>query len=80
MGNAFDLRAELVRVHDSAGAWAFIRGFFEHWSRPLRDGDGSDEAEIRQAEQRLGSALPEVLREGYRLCGGRDDLTRGIPP
>jgi hypothetical protein len=50
MRNAFDLRAELGQVHDAAGAWTFIRKFFEHWSRPLRDGDGCDEAEIRHAE------------------------------
>jgi hypothetical protein len=70
-------------VHDAAGGWTFIRKFFEHWSRPLRDGDGCDEAEIRRAEQRLGIVLPEVLRDGYRLCGRRDDLRRQmrlLPP
>jgi hypothetical protein len=76
MRNAFDLRAELGQVHDAAGAWTFIREFFGHWSRPLRDGDGCEEAELRHAEQRLGIVLPEVLRDGYRLCGRRDDLRR----
>jgi hypothetical protein len=42
----------------------------------LRDGDGCEEAELRHAEQRLGIVLPEVLRDGYRLCGRRDDLKR----
>ncbi|HEU5428210.1 MAG TPA: hypothetical protein VFU74_15120 [Actinocrinis sp.] len=76
MRNAFDLRAGLEQVRDGAGAWTFIRGFFEHWSRPLSDGDGCEEAEIRRAEQRLGIALPRVLRDGYRLCGRRGDLRR----
>lgn len=76
MRNAFDLRAGLGQVHDAAGAWRFIREFFEHWSRPLRDGDGCGEDEILRAERRLGIAIPRVLRDGYRLCGRRDDLQR----
>jgi hypothetical protein len=72
MATAFDPRAELARVHDAAGAWSFIRGFSRHWSQPLSDGDGCDEAEIRSAEQRLDITLPQALRDGYRLCGRRE--------
>lgn len=76
MPNSFDVCAELGRVRAADGAWSFIREFFEHWSRPLSDEDGCDEAEIRDAQERLGIELPRVLREGYLLCGRRDDLRR----
>jgi hypothetical protein len=72
MENAFDLRAELARVRDAAGAWLFVRGFTRHWTQPLNDGDGCEEADIRNAEQRLGITLPQALRDGYRLCGRRE--------
>ena len=79
MGNAFDPRAELARVHDAAGAWSFIEGFTSHWSQPLSYGDGCDEVEIRSAEQRLGITLPQALRDGYRLCGRREYHLYGPP-
>jgi hypothetical protein len=72
MVNAFDPRAELACMHDAAGAWSFIQGFTRHWSQPLSHDDGCDEAEIENAEQRLGITLPQALRDGYRLCGRRE--------
>jgi hypothetical protein len=80
MASAFEPRAELAGVHDAAGAWAFIQGFSRHWSRPLSDGDGCEEAEIRNAEQRLGITLPQALRDGYRLCGRREYRLYGPSP
>ena len=77
MANAFDPRAELARVHDAAGAWSFIREFSRRWSQPLSDGDGCGEAEIRSAEQRLDITLPQALRDGFRLCGRREDHLYG---
>jgi hypothetical protein len=68
MGNAFEPRAELARVHDAAGAWSFIAGFTSHWSQPLSDGDGCDEVEIRSAEQRLG-ITHRCPPGGYYLSG-----------
>lgn len=74
MEQAFDVRFELAQIHDAAGAWSFIRGFFEDWSTPLSDSDGCDESEIRRAEERLGIVLPEALRTGYHLWGRRQDI------
>lgn len=51
---------------------------------PLAPGHGYDEAEVAEAEARLGLRLPRVLREFYLLAGRREDVTRRwtqpVPP
>ncbi|MFE0627859.1 SMI1/KNR4 family protein [Streptomyces sp. NPDC058864] len=72
----FDVRRELAAgMTDPAGALRFVRRFAAHWLSPLRDGDGYGEPELAAAEERLGLALPAVLRDAYRLFGRRADLT-----
>jgi hypothetical protein len=72
----FDLPQELASgVRDADGAWQFIGRFAAASGRPLVNGDGCDEVELREAEIRLGLTLPESLRHLYRLMGRRDDLT-----
>ena len=73
----FDIRAELARgVADAAGAWQFIRLFAARYVRPVVAGDGCDDAELSEAETRLGFPLPASLRAAYALIGRRPDLTR----
>lgn len=68
----------LLRYHvtDRHEAWDFIRALAADWSRPLDDQDGCTEAELADAESRLGRRLPPAVIEAYRLVGRRDDLTR----
>jgi hypothetical protein len=76
MTPGFDIRRELAAgLADRSGAWRFIRGFTDHWTNPLGANDGWDEKDLIAAEERLGVALPAVLREAYRLFGRRRDLT-----
>ncbi|MGW3243945.1 SMI1/KNR4 family protein [Streptomyces sp. NPDC001070] len=76
MTDAFDVRRELAAgLADPAGSLRFVRGFTGHWLTAIRDGDGYGEAELAAAEDRLGVALPAVMREAYRLFGRRADLT-----
>jgi hypothetical protein len=62
---------------DPISAEEFQRLFSEHAARlfsPLKPEDGSPEAEIAEAEQRLGFRLPGLLREFYRLAGRHEDI------
>lgn len=73
---AFDLGQEVAAgVCDTDGAWRFIVRFAAACGRPVAPGDGCDDAELREAEQRLGLTLPRALRQLYGLIGRRDDLT-----
>jgi hypothetical protein len=63
-------------ARDAAGAWRFIRRFVGAYATPIGDGDGSDDAELDAAQDRLGVRLPAALRAAYRLFGRRDDLVR----
>lgn len=72
----FDLHAELARaVSDASGAWRFIDLFAAHYASPIIAGRGYDDAELRQAEMRLGLSLPTSMRAAYALLGRRPDLT-----
>jgi hypothetical protein len=76
MTNLFDVGKELtVNAGDRTAAWQFIRGFAARWQSPLADSDGWAEADLVDAEARLGFRLPAALREAYQLFGRRDDLT-----
>jgi hypothetical protein len=71
----FDLAEELASgVRDADRAWHFIGRFAAACGRPLMGG-GCDEAELLEAENRLGLTLPTTMRHLYRLIGQRDDLT-----
>jgi hypothetical protein len=73
---AFDLAGELASgVRDADRAWHFIDRFAAACGRPLVSGDGCDEAQLLEAENRLGLTLPTAMRHLYRLMGRRDDLT-----
>lgn len=73
---SFDLVGELaLGVRDRAAAWRFIERFAAEWASPLTPGDGTDEAELAAAEERLGLRLPAAMREAYTLFGRRKDLT-----
>ncbi|MGX1507490.1 UNVERIFIED_CONTAM: hypothetical protein RKD43_006115 [Streptomyces graminofaciens] len=61
-------------IADRCDAWAFIEAFAAAWYTPLTEVDGVDEADLQQAEDRLGHSLPTALREAYRLFGGRPEL------
>jgi uncharacterized protein (TIGR02996 family) len=54
--------------------WRLVEEFIEVWFRPLRVGDGFSEAELAEAESRLGFPLPAALREWYALSGRRGDV------
>ncbi|MFJ8828363.1 SMI1/KNR4 family protein [Streptomyces sp. NPDC102467] len=76
METEFDMAQALsAGVAGRAGAWEFVRGFAAHWTTPLSEGDGWDEADLVAAEERLGLRLPVALREVYQLLGRRRDLT-----
>ncbi|MFC7274559.1 hypothetical protein ACFQS1_11250 [Paractinoplanes rhizophilus] len=78
MDTQFDLHAELAPgLPDAAGAWRFIRLFAANYARPIVGSDGYDDAQLREAEQRLGFPLPASMRAAYGLMGKRSDLTRG---
>ncbi|MFJ6614815.1 SMI1/KNR4 family protein [Streptomyces sp. NPDC091289] len=76
MTQGFDLAASLARgVDGRRGAWSFVQGFAAHWADGLKDGDGWADADLAEAEERLGVRLPAALREAYLLFGRRQDLT-----
>jgi hypothetical protein len=56
--------------------WEFVRSHAATFGRPLTAGDGTEPADLDEAADRLGCALPVTLREAYRLFGQRPDLTR----
>jgi hypothetical protein len=59
--------------------YAWLESFITEWSRrPLEPGDGFSEAEIREAEERLGIPFPAALRVWYRRAGKRKDFTRRL--
>ncbi|MER7550356.1 SMI1/KNR4 family protein [Streptomyces anulatus] len=76
MTQEFDLAESLARgVTGRSGAWSFIQGFAAHWADALQNGDGWTEADLAEAEERLGVQLPAALREAYLLFGRRRNLT-----
>lgn len=60
---------------DRRHGWDSVRALAAAFERSLADGDGVDPDELREAESRLGFALPAALREAYLLFGRRVDLT-----
>ncbi|MFF4351450.1 hypothetical protein [Streptomyces sp. NPDC001530] len=82
MPDALDVSVALRGgVTSRSFAWDFVRRFADEWTgRPLRSGDGCTAAELDAAQADLGFELPAALREGYALCGRRDDLTRQEEP
>lgn len=54
--------------------YAELKAFVAEWHRAIEPGDGNSEAEIVEAEARLGFRLPEALRELYALLGKYDDI------
>lgn len=76
MSERFDVVGEVAAAcRDRARAWRFLRGFAAAWSTPLTGDDGRYRDELAAAEQRLGTPLPEALKEALALLGGREDLT-----
>jgi hypothetical protein len=76
MTNRFGVDGDnTANAGDRSAAWRFIRGFAVRWQSPLIDGDGWAEADLADAEARLGLRLPAALREAYQLFGRRKDLT-----
>jgi hypothetical protein len=76
MTQTFDLGQGLEQARaDRRAAWQFIGDFAREWVAPLAAGDGFSEAELADAEARLGLGLPAALREAYLLLGRREDLT-----
>ncbi|WP_405842215.1 SMI1/KNR4 family protein [Streptomyces sp. NBC_01518] len=68
-------------VQTRSQAWNFVRWFADAWMGcPLRSEHGCTEGELAAAEADLGFELPAALREGLRLFGRRDDLTRQQDP
>lgn len=63
--------------HESPDLYSDLKAFIAEWHRPIEPGDGNSEAEIVEAESRLGFRLPEAVRELYALIGNAEDITRG---
>lgn len=76
MGEGYDALHDFCGVAgDRQRGWDFVRALAAAFGRPLAEGDGVDADEIRQAESRIGAALPAALSEAYGLFGRRTDLT-----
>lgn len=56
--------------------WSKVIAFISEWYAPLSDSDGLEQADIDEAEHRLGFVLPDALKEWYALAGRREDLTK----
>lgn len=54
--------------------WQLMETIIEDWLRPLKPEDGVSEAQLCDAEQRLGFQLPLALREFYRRFGNAADI------
>ncbi|GAA2130000.1 hypothetical protein [Actinomadura napierensis] len=71
----FDIVRDLPpALHDRAAAWTYLMGFAESWGTPLGADGGAPEAELAEAEERLGLRLPAAVCEAYTLLGRRPDL------
>lgn len=72
----FDVAGEVAgAVRDRYTAWRFIEGFAAAWAEPLEPQDGWNRHDLAAAEDRLGVAIPEALKEALALFGKRPDLT-----
>ncbi|MFF9396189.1 SMI1/KNR4 family protein [Streptomyces griseoluteus] len=68
-------------VQTRSQALDFVRWYADAWMDcPLRLEAGCVEDELTAAEADLAFELPAALREGYKLFGRRDDLTRQQDP
>src|SRR6266511_2279252 len=54
--------------------WALLSRLISDWYRPLADGDGYGDEELRRSAERLGAPIPAAMREWYGLAGLRDDV------
>jgi hypothetical protein len=75
MQGGFHIEQALADLSGRSDAWRFIRHFAAEWAIPIVDEDGSTQAELDDAERRLGVRLPLAVREAYQLLGRRKDLT-----
>jgi hypothetical protein len=75
MQGSFQIVQSLTDLSSRADAWQFIRDFAAEWATPVTDEDGSTQAELDDAEARMGVRLPAAVREAYLLLGRRKDLT-----
>ncbi|MCP5119835.1 MAG: SMI1/KNR4 family protein, partial [bacterium] len=57
-----------------AERWEILRAAVGQWYEPLGPEHGVSQAELDEAEARLGAPLPRALREWYALAGARDDI------
>lgn len=65
----------LNELSSRGDAWRFVRDFAAEWATPITDEDGATQAQLDDAEARLGVRLPAAVREAYQLLGRRKDLT-----
>jgi len=76
VNDGFDVAEALRSARTDGVLLRFIEEFAAAFSRrPISDGDGVDESELREAEERVAARLPSALREAYLLFGRRADLT-----
>jgi hypothetical protein len=80
VNDGFDA-AEALRSARSGGALLhFVEEFSAAFAQPIADGDGVDESELREAEERVGAGVPSALREAYLSFGRSADLTCSQDP
>lgn len=71
----FDVAGEAARAaQDRSAAWRFIEGFAAAWAEPIEAQDGWNRRDLAEAEERLGTELPEALKEALALFGRRPEL------
>lgn len=75
MQGSFQIAQSLIELNNRNDAWRFIHDFAAEWATPITDEDGSTQAQLDDAEARLGVRLPAAVREAYQLLGLRKDLT-----
>ena len=58
----------------AAERWRLVEEFIDVWYGPLGPGDGFSDTALADVGNCLGFALPEALRNWYRLAGNREDI------
>ena len=67
-----------VLPNDRSERWRRLVAFISAWHGEITAADRVTEAELQDAEERLGAKLPATLREAYGTFGRKEEISRAF--